>query len=129
MDIKLDSNIAATEGGILAALWRKILKDSGFYNMLGMMVSRYVSDTDSMADKVKASRRKTKSTLISNICSSDMTWKVLLDLIFNFLHVKKITISIKLLHQNGIETVHSVVAENNFENGKEKTDGQSDSSG
>lgn len=114
-EVKIDSPLSKKEGGVLAGLWRKIIKDIGYDRHLDYLVSRYVAKTDKMNGRVQNVRRKTKSSLIKNITSSEMTFKTFLDLLFNYIGVKKIDISIKLTFNNGSESVHSMAVRNDDE--------------
>jgi hypothetical protein len=110
--IKLTDINNRTEGSVLATLWRNVLKETNMLPALDYFVDRYVNNTKGMESRVKAVKRKTKSTMMKNVTTNDMTWKTFLDLMFNFLKVKKITITIKLTHANGDDTIHSVVVNN-----------------
>ena len=81
-------------------------------NALEFMITKYVSKNDKTGNRVQAVKRKTKSSLEKNIYADEMTWKTFIDLLFNFLNVVKIDISIKLTHANGQETIHSVKVNN-----------------
>lgn len=111
-EVKIDSPLSKKEGGVLAGMWRKIVKDIGYDRHLDYLVSRYVAKSDKMNGRVQNVRRKTKSSLIKNITSSEMTFKTFLDLLFNYIGVRKIDISIKLTFHNGNETIHSMAVVN-----------------
>lgn len=100
------------EGGVLSKLWRKILTENNFTPMLGYLINRYVNKHNSDSNSVI--KTKSKSTLIYNIASTKMTFKVFLDLVFNFLRAKKLTISIKVEFANGMESVHTIAVENDI---------------
>lgn len=99
-----------SEGGTLAGLWKNILKDNNMLNKdtVKYLSDRYVKNTNILKSKVKNVNRKTRGSILNNITATDMTWKVFLDLVFNVLNVVKVTVSIKLTHANGDETVHSI---------------------
>lgn len=96
------------EGGILACLWRKIIDEAKFKGSLNILIDMYLKRADVTDGRVSNVKRKTKSTLISNIVSSEMTFKTFLDLVIRVLRVKKLVISIKLEHRDGRETEHHV---------------------
>ena len=100
---------AKTSSGVLSLLWRKICLEHKDY--LDVLVDRYVVDNDIAAGRVKNIKRKTKSTIISNVTATEMTFKTFIDLVFNFLKCKKLTISIKLTYQSGRESLHSIVVD------------------
>lgn len=106
-DIKFNKPISKNESGVLAALWRAVLRDNGFIPALDLLVQRYV-DRGNKASEQSSVKLKNKSTLISNITAGEMTFKTFLDLIFNFLHVRKITFTVKLTFANGNETLHTI---------------------
>jgi len=97
------------EGAILGKLWRLIIKDLGFLDHLTFFVNRYVTKTGGINNRVKNARRKTKSSIITNITDEELTWKVFLDLLYNVLNVRKFTLSIKLEHANGKNTIHHLL--------------------
>lgn len=106
-DIKFNKPVSKNESGVLSAIWRNILKENNLIPALDLLVQRYV-DRGNRAKELKDIKLKNKSTLTANITAPEMTFKTFLDLLFNFLHVKKITFSVKLTFQNGSETVHTI---------------------
>jgi len=113
-----DYETTQTEGGLLAKLWRTILVGTNFIRTRDQLVNEYVRKTDMLKGRVKQVSRKTKSTLTKNVNANEMTWKVFIDLLFNFITVKKIDISIKLTMSNGKETLHSLSIVNTAEETK-----------
>lgn len=103
--IKLEEITTAAEGTILSRLWRNILHDTHYINNLKYLVDRYVNKSKSSVNMVN---RRTKSSLIKNLTAQDMSWKTFIDLIFNVLDVKFITISIKLDYADGTSSIHNV---------------------
>jgi len=103
--IKLEEITTFQEGTILTKLWRNILHDINYINNLEYLVNRYVNKTKSSVNMVN---RRTKSSLIKNITAKDMSWRTFIDLIFNVLDIKFMTISIKLDHADGTSTVHHI---------------------
>ncbi len=118
--IEFDPNLSSKEGGALAALWRAVLKENNFFYMIDLLVNRYVRKTDAMEGRSKVVKRKTRSSLITNITATEMTFKTFLDLLFNFLAVKKVTITIMLTHHNNDESVHTISINNNDYNLEEE---------
>ena len=111
--VNLDKPISKKEGGVLAHLWRKIIKDNNYsLPILYNLIDKYVAKTDRMKSRVKNVKRKARSTLEMNISDGDMTIKTFFDLIFNLLNVKKVDITIKLTYPNGMETIHSTRVNN-----------------
>ena len=106
--IKFDPLDNNKEGSILVKLWRNILTETNYINAIEYLVNRYANKGSS---SVKMVKKKTKSSMIKNVTSTEMTWKTFIDLIFNILNVKKMTISVKLQYPNGKESIHSVVVE------------------
>jgi len=106
--IKFDPLDNNREGSILVKLWRNILKETNLINAIEYLVDRYTNKSNA---SIKMVKKKTKSSLIKNVSATDMTWKTFVDLIFNVLNVKKMTISVKLQYPNGKESIHSVVVE------------------
>lgn len=103
-------DIKSTAGGVLAKLWRNTLRDNNLYPSIGYLVSRYTSRNS--VTETKNSIRKTKASLIANIRSGEMTWKTYTKLMFEFLGVRKIDITVKLTLANNSETIHSVTVVN-----------------
>jgi len=114
-------DLKSTAGGALAKLWRNTLRDNNLYPSIGYLVTRYTS-RNSVTDS-KNSVRKTKASLISNIRSGEMTWKTYLKLLFEFLGVRKVDITIKLTLANNSETLHSItVVNDNIKDDNDKKD-------
>ena len=101
-----ETQIESSPGGVLAALFRKIMKEGRFIPLMDILTERYLNNAS--LNNVSAVRRKTKSTLKTNITSGSITFKTFVDLVFYYLGAKKLNISIKLTFANGTETVHSV---------------------
>lgn len=95
--------VSNTEGGTLAMFWRKILNESGLSKKLAVLFRNY----EIKANKNKG-KFKSKSTIIQNATSSEMTFKVFLDLLINLLNVKKIRLNIELTFFNDTVTSHSI---------------------
>lgn len=121
-NIDFNTPPSTNESGILTRLWRKIIKDNNLTSYLPMLVDQYVNETHMLDDQdtnkakdpaTKALKRKSKSTMINNITANEMTFKTFMDLVFNLLKVKRITLSVKITFNNGDENVHSVVIDNN----------------
>ena len=111
MDKKISSKKITNrkEGAVLSKLWFKILEETDLINAIVPLINRYTNKANSM----KAVKTKTKSSLTKNIYSHDMTWRVFLDLMFNFINVKKMEFSVKVTHPNGDVTLHVVPITNN----------------
>lgn len=110
-----------TAGGALAKLWRNTLRDNNLYPSIGYLVSRYTSRN--AATGSKNSIRKTKASLIGNVRAGEMTWKTYMKLLFEFLGVKKVDITIKLTLANNSETLHSItVVNDNIKDDKDTED-------
>lgn len=122
-ELKLDNNVANNEGGILSRLWRNVLLDNNLTSSIPFLITRYVSKTMKM--DVKNAKRKTKSSLLDNINAQEMTWKTFTNLIFNFINVRKMDITIKLTLSTGDETFHNVTI-NNTNNGKKEEDARTE---
>lgn len=105
--------VSNKDSGVLAKLWRKVVLESKLENSLNYLADRYVKRSEPMSSRVATVKRRTKSTVMKNITDSDMTIKTFLDLVFNLLGAKKLTISIKITYPNGTESVHSVPINNN----------------
>lgn len=113
-----------SEGGSLARLWRSILRNNNMLNIntVEFLANRYVKNTAIVKSEIKNISRKTRGSIINNITATDMTWKVFLDLLFNVLNVAKITITIKLTHANGSESLSSIVINDTNNIGKGEDD-------
>ena len=105
-DINFNKPISKNESGVLAALWRNIIKTNNLTHALDYLVLKYISRSGKESgDNI---RLKNKSTLLSNITAPEMSIKVFFDLLFNYLCVKKVSFTIKLTFINGDESVHTV---------------------
>lgn len=109
--IVFNENVPKTEGGVLTKLWRSILRENNLLPKLDLLVSRYVRKTDQMSDRVQAVKRKHKFTLIKNITDDEITFKTFLDLLFNFLEVIQVDITISLKFANGEKSVHNILVD------------------
>lgn len=118
--IEFDDNVSSKEGGALTALWRAILKENNFIYAIDVMVNKYVRKTDMLQGRSIHVKRKTRSSLINNITAGEMTFKTFLDLLFNFLAVRKVTITIMLTHANNDESIHTIAINNNDYNLEEE---------
>ncbi|MDQ6990799.1 MAG: hypothetical protein Q9M11_03605 [Mariprofundaceae bacterium] len=95
----------STAHGALARLWRNIIKDNKLEHALGFLVTRYITKNTSDSKNI---RRKTRSTLESDITAKEMTWKKFTHLVFHYLGAVRLDITIKLTFANGRSTVHTV---------------------
>lgn len=92
-------------GGILARLFRKILKETNIIYVVKSLIDNYEKNSD-----------KDKSQIQASVISEDMTWKTFTDLVSNLLDVKSFSVSITLVHKvkdaegNHKVTVHHVDA-------------------
>ena len=107
-EVDFNKPVVRTEAGVLAALWRDVLDKLKLIPALDILIKKYISDSDKKAMSIQSVKKKTKSTLVANITATGMTFKTFLDLLFNFLRVRRVHISIKLELYNGDESVHSV---------------------
>ena len=113
MAVLFKDPVSNKDSGVLAKLWRKVILESRLENSLNFLADRYVKRSEPMSSRVANVKRRTKSTVMKNITDSDMTIKTFLDLVFNLLGAKKLTIYIKITYPNGTESVHSVPINNN----------------
>ncbi len=104
--------VSNKDSGVLANLWRKVILESSLQHSIRHLADRYVKKTNPMSQRVANVKKRTKSTVLKNIFDPDMTIKTFLDLIFNLLGAKKLTISIKITYPNGTETIHSLPINN-----------------
>ena len=89
-------------GGILAKLFRKILKNSNMLYSIETLIEKYEKNSD-----------KDKSQIQTQVCSEDLTWKSFCDLIVNLLEMKSFKITIEMTHKTGKEFIHTVEAKAN----------------
>lgn len=97
-------------GSILSKLFRKIVQETGEINQAEALLDTYLTNSVDESGK-----KKDKSAAVTAIVSEQMSWKVFMDLITNYLKVKKITIVVKLdhgadRHGNRKITVHEINA-------------------
>lgn len=114
-DIDLDKPHSQNEAGVLTMLWRRILKDNRLTppSRLNPFIDRYLETNDPTEGRVANLKKKNKATIIKNITAPEMTFKTFLDLVFNFLGVVKIDLSIKIHFPNGDNSVHTVTVFSN----------------
>lgn len=105
-NIKSDP-ISGNEGGVLARLWRNILKDLNLSNSIPQLVQVYTNKKERIGSSA-AVKLKAKSSIINDITSGDMTWKVFFHNMFYVLNVKRMRISITLEHPDNTETIHHI---------------------
>lgn len=121
--------VSNKDSGVLAKLWRRVVLESHLQNSIMHLADRYVRKVDPMSTRVANVKKRTKSTVLKNISDTDMTIKTFLDLIFNLLGAKKLTISIKITYPNGKETIHSLPINNGDLSEKDFTDETTDRDG
>lgn len=98
-DLDRADAVTTDENGLLALLWRRVVKGGGFSNSLNTLVDVYLNKYDSTNANNPAyenRKRKTKSTMIGNITATGMTFKTFLDLVMNLLRAKKVKISVEI---------------------------------
>ena len=108
---------ANTEHGVLTKLWLIVLRDKGYLNIMQQLITRYVNNTN-LTSKVTV--KKTKASITADVTATEMTWKKLLNLLFNVLQVKKLVITIKIVGEDDTESFHSITVPN--PNKKEDSD-------
>lgn len=104
-----DNKTDATEGGILAKLWRVILKETKKKEIILMLINSYYkreSERDSSLPSVH--KVKSRSQISSNVYASSMTFKVFIDLLKNILCVKHVRLNIELTWADDSVSDHSV---------------------
>lgn len=122
-DFDLNKPPNKNESGVLALLWRKILKENNFMPALGMLVNRYMREQDQAALKQPTLKKKNRATLITNITAPEMTIKTFFDLVFRFIKAKKITITVKVTYNNDDTSVHSISVDgSNFQHEHEENE-------
>ena len=109
---KLPDVYPRTENGLLAKLWGKVIRENSYQNRLIYLISRYARKADAMSDRVKVVRVKQKFTLTKNVFEKEMTFKTFMDLLFNFLEVVKVDVTISLKFADGTKSVHTVSTDN-----------------
>ena len=99
-------------GGLLARLFREILKTTGLLNSVPVLIEKYEKNSNKDFSQIQASA-----------LSEDMTWKNFVDLLLNLLEVKSFVIKIELTHKSGKVTEHKLDGSpnsNSIEEEKEK---------
>ena len=100
---------ANTEHGVLTKLWLIVLRDKGYLNIMQQLITRYVNNTN-LTSKVTV--KKTKASITADVTATEMTWKKLLNLLFNVLQIKKLVITIKMVGEDDTESYHSITVPN-----------------
>jgi len=86
------------EGSMLANFFSKILFDTGKINSYRRYVNSYI----------RRGGKKTKSQINKLVIDDSISWKSFVFLIFEILHVSKLTITIKLEYPNEDATDHTM---------------------
>lgn len=118
MSININKPPNKNESGVLTVLWRKILVENNLMPAMGLFVDRYLKKYDSTGSRVSNAKKKNRSTLITNISAPEMSFKCFIDLLFNFLRCKRLDISIKITHENGKTSIHSVSVDSSINEAK-----------
>ena len=100
---------ANTEHGVLTKLWLIVLRDKGYLNIMQQLITRYVNNTN-LTSKVTV--KKTRASITADVTATEMTWKKLLNLLFNVLQIKKLVITIKIVSEDDTESYHSITVPN-----------------
>ena len=87
--------------GILTFLFRRIIVETGYSKILLSLINKYI----------KRGGKRAKSSIISAIIDSRMTWNYFIFLLFEILGVKKMKIKIELTLPNGNISEHEVEVE------------------
>lgn len=111
-ELKARNISGANPGSILAKLWRNVIHDLGIENKMSYLITRYLDRAKRTTVDSKSKSKITRTRVLNNVISHDITWKVFLDNIVNLLNVKELTITVTLKHQNDTETTHSVKVKN-----------------
>ena len=90
------------EGGLLTRLWRDVVEKNGLIHKLDNYIGEYVAKCN---ESKQVTRRKSKHTLITNVCSQSMSWKVFLELL-ELAKFKSMEITIKVTDQRGNTSEH-----------------------
>lgn len=91
----LSSKIMSRDvGSILSKLFRKIIAETGEVNQADALLDTYLKNSTDP----ETGKKKDKSAAITAMVSEFMTWRVFMDLITNYLKIRKITILVKLEH-------------------------------
>lgn len=114
IEVDFSKKTSTTETGILAKLWRKILVESRIMAGITFFVNRYLAKTKTDSNMLK---KKNRSTLLTDISATEMSWKSFVDLLYNFLEVKEVEFIVKI-QWDSRETIHSikVLPPDRFEN-------------
>lgn len=112
-EVNFNNKPANTESGILAMLWRKILVESGILPGITFLINRYLARTKTESDTLK---KKNRSTLISDITATQMSWKTFTDLLFSLLCVKKVEFIVKIHWETKITTHSATVLPSSVSN-------------
>jgi len=96
-DIKDINDVDQSENGVLALLWRLIVFENSFQNVV-----------KSFLDAYGRKGKRSKTTINGYFTAKAMTWKTFMFLVFKILPVKKMIITIKLVKYNNSESVHTL---------------------
>lgn len=94
--------IAANEGGILVHLLRSLITKKNYQGKLGYFIDRYGNKANKNTSSY--AKVKSKSTVINNLISPSITFKVFIDLLKNLFNVKNLTIIVEAEFPDGQKT-------------------------
>lgn len=96
-------------GGILAKLWRTIMRDVGLEagDRYEALMQRYIQKA--LLDPNRVEKATARASLSKELYKVSMTWKTFIKGL-SFLNVVKFSIHIRLHHSNGKVTDHEVIA-------------------
>ena len=115
-DFNFDGPTANNESGILARLWRKILKENNLERLIPVLIERYLNKKADKTNEIPIVKKKNRSTIAGNVNAKEMTIKTFFDLLFNLIGVCRIELSVKITFPSGKESIHTVGITNRDQN-------------
>ena len=99
--------VSGSVGGLLAALWRRIMHDIGLTDLAryNALMERYVQKA--LLDPNRVEKATARASLSKELLKVSMTWKTFIKGL-SFLNVIKFELKIKLHHANGKTTEHNL---------------------
>ena len=105
---ELDKPItSAKENALLGRLWRSTMKELKLTHKVLWLINKYIKNAD--RKNIKVLKKKTRSSLMNAVISEELTWKAYVDLNYNLLNVKEMTITVSLKHANGRVSHHTIL--------------------
>lgn len=101
------------EAGVLARLWRNILRDDKLESNVERLIDKMLAENSKTTSA--ALRKMTRSSIRNKVTTDKMSMKTFILLVFRMLRAKQLDITITIDYGFGRKGVHSIALGNNSE--------------